>query len=309
MTTLQDPPGGHSNPYGYPPVDSISAPQKPTAPPVIVRSLSPFHLPARHRLEIPLLVVSIVVMVLIYPASVYLAVTERDWGSELTLFALVPILYFLSRGYLAAEPRVNGVKLTENQFPEGYRMLVEASARFGLAQVPEAYVQLGNGVVNAHAVGHGFRRYVVLNSDLFEIGGEARDPDALAFVIGHEVGHIAAGHTSYWRLVGMAAVAYIPFLGSALSRAQEYTADNHGFCFRPQGAAGAIRLFGAGKYLNKYVDANAMADRATTERGFFVWAYNALSSHPVNTWRSAALRNRFEHGRLLARPKAEFKQS
>ena len=46
-------------------------------------------------------------------------------------------------------------------------------------------------------LGHGFRRYVFIHSDLLEVGGAAREPDALRFVISHEVGHIAAGHTSY----------------------------------------------------------------------------------------------------------------
>jgi len=50
---------------------------------------------------------------------------------------------------------------------------------FGLRRVPDAYVVLGNGQLNAFASGHGYRRFVAVNSDLFEIGGRARDPEAL----------------------------------------------------------------------------------------------------------------------------------
>jgi Zn-dependent protease with chaperone function len=171
-----------------------------------------------------------------------------------------------------------------------------------MAEPPDAYVVLGNGRINAFASGHGFRRFVVVYSDLFEIGGEAREPDALAFIIGHEVGHIAAGHASYWRQLGQFAANYIPVVGSALFRSMEYTADNHGFCVRPQGARGAMGVLGAGKYLVSVVGFDELADRATTERGFFPWFVNLLSGHPVLTWRAAALRNRTRHGHLFVKP-------
>src|SRR5690625_5680034 len=92
---------------------------------------------------------------------------------------------------------------------------------------------MGSGSVNAFAVGHGFRRYVVIPSDMFEVGGHSRDPEALRFVIGHEVGHLAAGHVSYFRLVFTNLLSLLPILGPALSRAQEYTADNFGYTFAP----------------------------------------------------------------------------
>ena len=210
-------------------------------------------------------------------------------------------MYF-GRGLTFGRQRVNGVKMSPTQFPEGYWLVVEAAQRFGLREVPDAYVVLGNGKINAFASGHGVRRYVAVYSDLFEIGGQARDPEALAFVIGHEVGHIAAGHTSYWRQLSQLAMR-IPLLGQTLSRSMEYTADNHGYAFRPSGAARAIGVLSAGKYLLRRVDFNGMADRAATETGFFVWLANMLASHPVNTWRAAALRNRAVAGSLFFRPK------
>ncbi|MEO5745656.1 MAG: M48 family metallopeptidase, partial [Terracoccus sp.] len=134
----------------------------------------------------------------------------------------------------------------------------------------------------------------------------ARDPDALQFVIAHEVGHIAAGHTSYWRMLGTFASQWIPLLGSTLSRAQEYTADNYGHALVPQGARGAMATLAGGKYLNRSIDVDAMADRAIVEPGFFVWVANATASHPVLVWRMHALRDRRTPGRLLWRPKAPW---
>lgn len=214
-----------------------------------------------------------------------------------------PLILFLLRGITYATPRVNGVQMTPTQFTEGYRMVVEAAARYGLEYVPDAYVVLGNGAINAFASGHGFRRFVVVYSDLFEIGGAARDPEALRFIIGHEVGHIAAGHTSYWRQLSTILGMNIPVLGSALSRAQEYTADNHGYYTQPSGAPGAIGVLASGKYMLSAVDFDQFADRATHERGFFTFVVNAMATHPVLTWRAAALRDRTRAGRIWFRPK------
>lgn len=249
-----------------------------------------------------MLVIVILLTLVGYAAIVVLVLTGEFSEYFLTLL-VAPVLLLLLRGLSYAQPRVNGVQMTPTQFPDGYRMVVEAAARYGLEYVPDGYVVLGNGQINAMASGHGFRRYVVVYSDLFEVGGQARDPQALEFVIGHEVGHIAAGHTSYWRQLATVVGMNIPVLGSALSRAQEYTADNYGYYTRPAGAPGAIGVMAAGKYMLSGVDFDQFADRATHERGFFTWAVNALASHPVLTWRAAALRDRTRPGAMFFRPK------
>ena len=159
------------------------------------------------------------------------------------------IIIWVVRAMMYANMRSNAVQMSPTQFPEGYRMVVEAAQRQGLRRVPDAYVLLGNGAINAFASGHGFRRFVVVYSDLFEIGGRARDPEALRFVINHEVGHLAAGHVSYFRLLLTLLARQLPLLGPALSRAQEYTADNYGYDAAPQGVAGVMGLLTAGKYL------------------------------------------------------------
>ncbi|HLS76787.1 MAG TPA: M48 family metallopeptidase [Nocardia sp.] len=263
-------------------------------------------MPARHSWEIPLLVLVVLCTVLAYLIALILfvaAIAEGITpGDYLLLLVFAPALVWAGRGINYASQRVNGVKMSPTQFPEGHRMVVEAAQRFGMKTVPDAYVVLGNGQINAFASGHGFRRFVVVYSDLFEVGGQAREPDALAFIIGHEVGHIAAGHVSYWRQLGMFLVPFLPILGSSLSRSQEYTADNYGYCHRPAGAVAAMGTLAAGKYLNTRVAFDEMADRAATEKGGFVWLVNALSSHPVLTWRMSALRDRSRHGKLFWRP-------
>ncbi|RDI63793.1 Zn-dependent protease with chaperone function [Nocardia pseudobrasiliensis] len=310
-------PAAQSGPTGWNPVTGMTgwdprvgppgwAPQTQYTPPPIPphhngRGLGFDGMPARHSWEIPLLVIVIAATVLAYGFCILLLIGGY-FDQYVVLLILAPLLLWFGRGVNYSMQRVNSVRMSPTQFPEGYRMVVEAAGRFGMATVPDAYVLTGNGQINAFASGHGFRRYVVVYSDLFEIGGAARDPDALAFIIGHEVGHIAAGHVSYWRQLGMFLVPFLPLLGDALIRAQEYTADNHGYCHRHVGAPGAMRTLAAGKYLNSLVDFDQMADRAAQEKGLFVWVVNAISSHPVLTWRMWALRDRTRHGRLFLRP-------
>ncbi|GAB4584017.1 hypothetical protein Ntsu_18490 [Nocardia sp. IFM 10818] len=265
--------------------------------------MSPFGMPARHSWEIPLLVVVVVTTALVYLFALLMLVTG-SLNDYVLLMVFAPVLLWIGRGMNYATLRVNGVKMSPTQFPEGYRMVQEAAARLGMNKPPDAYVVLGNGAINAFASGHGFRRFVAVYSDLFEVGGAARQPDALAFIIGHEVGHIAAGHVSYWRQFGMFLVPFLPVLGSSLIRSQEYTADNYGYCNRHTGAPAAMQTLAAGKYLNSLVGFDEMADRAATEKGGFVWFVNAMSSHPVLTWRMWALRDRSRHGRLFLRPSA-----
>ncbi|MFI1913654.1 M48 family metallopeptidase [Nocardia sp. NPDC020380] len=291
------------NPQVGPPGWAPQQPYSPPPPPVVqqTRGLSPYGMPARHSWEIPMLVLVVTLTVLGYLFAI-LMVALGEINQYVGLFLGAPLLVWIGRGTTYATMRVNGVKMSPTQFPEGYRMVQEAAARYGMKKVPDAYVLLGNGQINAFASGHGYRRFVVVYADLFEIGGAARQPDALAFIIGHEVGHIAAGHVSYWRQLGMFLVPFLPIVGNTLIRAQEYTADNHGFCNRPNGAATAMQTLAGGKYLNSLVGFHEMADRAPREKGFFVWLVNAMATHPVLTWRMSALRDRSRHGRMFLRP-------
>lgn len=252
--------------------------------------------PLRHPREIPLLVMCVGVTLFTVAGAVSRAYSG-DPNEPLLLLSIPALVYFV-RGQLYARQRVNGVRITEEQFPEAHRMVVEAARAFGMREVPEAYVVPGNGVLNAFASGHGSRRYVAVNSDLFEVGVRLGDPDALRFFIGHEVGHIAAGHTSFWRQFGISVANVIPGVGSSLGRAQEYTADNHAYAFCPEGVQG-FRVMAAGKYLYRSVDFQDIADRAHTDAGFFVLLVNLLSGHPVNTFRFAALADRGRPGRVF----------
>ena len=277
----------------------------------------------RHPAEIPLLVatsmatalaylswIALVIWLVAVPEPTGLGAQVRDFflseegrGAQfLLLVPLIPIILWVGRAMLYAKLRATAVQMSPTQFPEGYRMVVEAARQFGMRRVPDAYVIMGNGQINAFAAGHGYRRFVVVHSDMFEIGGRTRDPEALRFVIGHEVGHLAAGHISMLRLLFVTLGLNVPLLGKALVRAQEYTADNHGYSYAPAGVPGVVGVLSGGKYLGAEVNTHALADRATREKG--LWLHMAVwrSTHPVITWRAHALRDRSRPGRIMIRP-------
>ncbi len=264
----------------------------------------------RHRLELLCLAIAIgisLIAALIVLVELTLAIVDGRSPATFAIFLLLaPLIVWFGRGSLFAQQRLRAVRITPTQYPEAWAMLVDGAQRFGLEEVPDAYVVSGNGAINAFASGHGFRRYVVVYSDLFEVGGAARQPETLRFIIGHELGHIAAGHTSYWRMLLTFAASYVPFVYPALSRSQEYTSDSYGYHLCPEGAMSSIATLGAGKYLNATVDTDQLIDRVSEERGFFVWLANALASHPVLLWRGQALRDRSRPGRLLWRPRPEL---
>lgn len=324
-----------SSPYGHPspgpsgPHGPMGAPQVSRGPSIAAPGLfngTTVHgvlgrRGMRHPWELPMVAIAAAVTLFAYGlwlTLVIMTIVNLIRGEGPTIFTIddstgllvqifiivmiMPIAIWIARALMYAQMRASSVRMSPTQFPEGYRMVVEAARHHGLRRVPDAYVALGNGMINAFASGHGFRRFVVVYSDLFEVGGKVRDPEALRFIVGHEVGHLAAGHVSYFRLLLTNLLYQVPILGAALSRTQEYTADNYGYSVTPSGSAGAMAVLGAGKYLNADVNVNELADRAVTEKGLWVHIVNWRASHPILTWRAHALRDRSKAGKLWFRP-------
>ena len=232
----------------------------------------------------------------------------EDWLGETSLLVqlvvlimALPFIIWIARALMS--PATGPVGADQ---PDAVPRGLSDGGRGGIPLRPAAgarrLCRTGQRSINAFAAGHGFRRFVAINSDLFEVGGAVRDPDALRFVIAHEVGHIAAGHVSYLRLLFTNLLAQVPLLGTAYSRTQEYTADNYGYLHAPAGAPGVMAVLSAGKYLNADVNVNELADRAAHEKGLWVHIANWQSSHPVTTWRTHALRDRRRPGHLWFRP-------
>ncbi len=141
------------------------------------------------------------------------------------LFALV---LWLTGLYFKAVIYGGSVKVTAKQYPEIYKIIVEHSQKLNLVNVPEVFIYNGSGLVNAFAVKFLSTKYVILMSDLVDLMLKRNKIDELSMIIGHELGHHAAGHTNPWKNLLLKPATFIPLLGAAYGRACELTADRIG---------------------------------------------------------------------------------
>jgi len=83
------------------------------------------------------------------------------------------------------------LKVTENNFPEIHRALMEGCTILNIKKIPKLYIQCGYEV-NAYTSGVE-DPIIVLNSGCIDL----LSYDELLYVIGHELGHIKREHVLY----------------------------------------------------------------------------------------------------------------
>jgi Zn-dependent protease with chaperone function len=189
--------------------------------------------------------------------------------------------------------RGSAVRLGPDQFPDLYARVAELAARMELSRTPDAYLMQGNGALNAFATRFLRTHLVVLLSDLLEACGE--NQAAKAMVIGHELGHIRAGHLrARWLLMP---ASFVPFLGSALSRAREYTCDRYGCApaGNRDGALTGLAILAAGAKYGPLVNHTVLAEQRRDLRGAWMIIGEWLGSHPPLAKRVWALAPDLEH--------------
>jgi len=257
----------------------------------------------RDLYEIPLYVVSVLVnlliVALILAVALLLGFLNALVGEPLSgpmvdairvafvaLLLLVPSLV-VYRQLARAGIRGSAVRLSRRQFPDIYAVKEDFAHRLRLKRDPEIYVMSGNGVLNAFAASTFGYDFVVIHSELFSNTYE-RNKDALAFIIGHELGHLRLGHTRLWYQLSTAYVDRVPLLGKFLSRAREYSCDRHGAYLAPQGEEGLV-LLTAGRYVYKQVDVEELLEQAQRFRGFWPIVAQLPQSHPFAVRRMTAL--------------------
>ena len=165
--------------------------------------------------------------------------------------------------------RGSAVRLSARQFPDIYALKEDFARQLGLRREREIYFMSGNGALNAFAASTLGYDFVVIHSELFSNTYEW-NKDALAFIVGHELGHLRLGHTRLWYQLSTAYVDRVPLLKGFLSRAREFSCDRHGAYLAPQGEEGLV-LLAAGRYVYKEVDVGELLDQAQRFRGFWPW--------------------------------------
>src|SRR5918997_1900677 len=257
----------------------------------------------RNPYEIPLYVFSVLINLLIIAVilsgALFLGFVNALAGEPLSgpavdaivagfvaLLLLVPGLV-VYRQLTRAGIRGSAVKLSRRQFPDIYAVKEDFARRLRLKRDPEIYVMSGNGVLNAFAASTFGYDFVVIHSELFSNTYQT-NKDALAFIIGHELGHLRLGHTRLWYQLSTAYVDRVPLLGKFLSRAREFSCDRHGAYLASQGEEGLV-LLAAGRYVYKQVDIEELLEQGRRFRGLWPIVAQLLQSHPFAVRRIRAL--------------------
>jgi Zn-dependent protease with chaperone function len=257
----------------------------------------------RNPYEIPLYIFSVLVNLLIIGFILYVAlllgyvnalageplsgpVVDAIRVAFVALLLLVPGLV-VYRQLTRAGIRGSAVRLSRQQFPDIYAVKEDFVRKLGLKRDPEIYLMSGNGVLNAFAASTFGYDFVVIHSELFSNTYE-KNKDALAFIIGHELGHVRLGHTRLWYQLSTSYVDRVPLLGKFLSRAREYSCDRHGAYLAPQGEERLV-LLAAGRYVYKEVDVEELLEQARRFRGFWPAVAQLPQSHPFVVRRIRAL--------------------
>lgn len=210
------------------------------------------------------------------------------------------VVVILVLGHQYAKTKATSIRITENQFSEVYEVIKSYSEKLELGYVPEAYVVQGGGILNAFATSFFSRRFISINSDIFEVSYlEHKDMDTLSFIIAHELTHLKRKHATTVMSVVEAPAKMIPVWSGISSRVKEYTCDRHAAWLCPEGVDGLI-ILAAGKHLYKDVDVDAYVEDSNKHyKGIFCWYVNLMASHPVLPKRIKAVKNLDKRGRVF----------
>jgi Zn-dependent protease with chaperone function len=189
----------------------------------------------------------------------------------------------------------NAQRITAQDTPELTQVVKRGMSRLEPGEV-EVYA-LRSQELNAYTFGLSSPKVVVLYSGLFQV----MDAEETLFVLGHELGHVALGHTWLNSLVGgMAGIPSTWSAGSLLTmaflwwnRACEYSADRAGLlaCGSPQKAITALVKLAAGPNAHTSLALENAYHQIDAEDDTFLGSLNeALSSHPLLIRRIQELR-------------------
>lgn len=215
-------------------------------------------------------------LVIVFSVMIWLALAFTIFG--LFYVAMFGIIFFIGHVVFISHVRGNGVRLGPDQMPDLYHSVDRLAKQIGFEQVPEAYILQAGGILNALATKFFKSQMIILYSDLIAACGDntaARD-----MIVAHELGHLKEGHLKgHWFLLpGL----MMPFLGSALSRAREYTSDRYGmaYCGSREGGMRGLAILAAGAERGPKVNLQSLARQVEDLNTGWMTLGSWLSSHP-----------------------------
>lgn len=196
--------------------------------------------------------------------------------------------------------RSMALKITENNFPEVFERIELLSKRIGLKKTPEVFLMQENGVLNAFSAFIIRKQYITISADLFEVAyREFKDLNSISFAISHELAHIKLKHASFSYFLSVVFASMVPIIAPTASRAREFSCDR--LAQKVSGCDGidTMLILMVGKHLYKSVDLQEYISSTNTVKGFFVWCYNLICTHPIMVKRIRALIRTGTHGELF----------
>lgn len=215
----------------------------------------------------------------------WLGVTVATFGLVWLYVGLFFLFYLFAQSGFIAMLRGNAVEVTPDQFPDLHARHVRACEKLGIADRPTLYLLNSDGILNALATRFLGSDYVVLYSSIVDALQD--DPDAIDFYIGHELGHVRLKHlTRGWLLMP---VSWLPLVGAAYRRAQEYSCDLHGSacCDNEQSAVNAVSVLAAGHTRWKTLARNQWLHQVRATGGFWMSFHELTNDYPWLTKRMA----------------------
>jgi Zn-dependent protease with chaperone function len=219
-------------------------------------------------------------------------------AEEKVLISLIPLTFYVVAfifffGIAALLFRANAmgnmILISEDQFPYLNQMVIEGSKKLGLELPIEAFLYNSNGLFNAFARQTIGRKYLLLTSSLVE----ASTDEQVKFVIGHELGHHAAGHLNFIGFWLRFPARIVPFLHKAYSRQCEFTCDKIGYYLSRDVnlSCSAIQMLGCGcQKLNSKMNLLAFEKQEYLVPSTSGFIAEIFRSHPRLTKRVIALR-------------------
>jgi Zn-dependent protease with chaperone function len=216
-------------------------------------------------------------------------VTKPASGVVYVIYAIGFVLFlFISAALFRAKIYGNYVLVSPNQFPHLYNMVKIGAASIGLTPAPTTFIYNSNGLMNAFARRLFGGRYIFLTSAIVE----AETDEQIKFVIGHELGHHAAGHLNLAKNILKGPAHFIPFLGPAYSRSRELTCDRVGAYLSNdiQASRSALQMLACGcRRLNTALNCDAFEAQETFVPPFWGWVSLIFSRYPRITQRAIAV--------------------
>jgi hypothetical protein len=209
---------------------------------------------------------------------------ESIGASQVALFIVIAMVYVtLARGRLLG----SSVRVHERQYPRVFAIVRDACAGLEIP-MPLIFVREDNNVPVV-ALGFGVPYALVCSSHWIELFAD----DELSFMIGRELGHIAAGHTRFHSLLSVNGNEnpFISLIFGAWLRRCALTCDKVGLlCCGSVDAA--VRAMGIAAFheFGRLVDYEQFADQAAEVQADSVLRWGEwLSSEPYATRRIASL--------------------